>query len=476
MTTEVSVEAVVAESDESVGTVAGVGEELIGRLVSQAREQGLELTGEGGLLQQLTKRVLESALEGEITDHLGRDRHERAGQAGGNARNGHRSKTVITEVGPVELEVPRDRDATFEPKIVRKRQRRLPGVEEMVLSVSARGLTHGEISAHLAEVYGAQVSKSTISTITDKVIEGMNEWQNRPLDSVYPMIFIDCVHVKIRDGQVANRPIYVALAVTVEGTRDILGLWAGDGGEGAKYWLQVLTEIRNRGVADVCMVVCDGLKGLPEAIGTVWPRALTQTCVVHLLRASFRYAARQDWDKIARALKPVYTAPNPAGRRRPVPGVRRGLGWQVPGDRAVVGERLGRVRPVPAVRPRDPAGGVHDQRHRVGQRPHPQGRPSPRALPQQAGRTQMRLHGHHEPGSHRHRPQTLDPALEDRPQRLRDHLRRPTRRRPPITQPNPVTPTTGQTLLPRRGTGAQEERADNHQLTGSGPGAGPSYV
>ena len=309
MTTDAMTEAVVAESDEPTVAAAGVDQELVGQLVAQAREQGLELTGQGGLLQQLTKRVLESALEGEITDHLGRDRHERTGEAGGNARNGHRSKTVVTEVGPVEIAVPRDRDASFEPTIVRKRQRRLTGVDEMVLSLSAKGLTHGEISAHLAEVYGTQVSKQTISTITDKVIEGMAEWQNRPLDSVYPVIFIDAINVKIRDGQVANRPIYVALAVTVDGRRDILGLWAGDGGEGAKYWLQVLTEIRNRGVQDVCMVVCDGLSGLPDAIETVWPRALTQTCVIHLLRNTFRYAARQHWDAIAKALKPVYTAP-----------------------------------------------------------------------------------------------------------------------------------------------------------------------
>jgi transposase-like protein len=179
----------------------------------------------------------------------------------------------------------------------------------MVLSLSAKGLTHGEISAHLAEIYGAQVSKQTISTITDKVIDGMAEWQNRPLDAVYPVIFVDAIQVKIRDGQVANRPIYVALAVTVEGTRDILGLWVGDGGEGAKYWQHVLTELRNRGVADVCMLVCDGLTGLPDAVANVWPRTLVQTCIVHLLRNSFRYAARQDWEKIARALKPVYTAP-----------------------------------------------------------------------------------------------------------------------------------------------------------------------
>ncbi|MFD8760478.1 IS256 family transposase [Streptomyces mirabilis] len=288
---------------------ATVEQKLIDQLVEQARDKGLQLTGEGGLLQQLTKAVLESALEGEITDHLGYDKHDPAGKDGGNSRNGTRSKTVLTDIGPVEIDVPRDREGSFEPAIVKKRQRRLTGVDEMVLSLSAKGLTHGEISAHLAEVYGADVSKTTISVITDKVMDGMAEWQNRPLDRVYPVVFIDAINVKIRDGQVANRPIYVALAVTAEGHRDILGLWAGDGGEGAKHWLRVLSELKNRGVEDVLMLVCDGLKGLPDAVGEVWPRTVVQTCVVHLLRASFRYAARQDWDKIAKALKPVYTAP-----------------------------------------------------------------------------------------------------------------------------------------------------------------------
>ncbi|GGS76976.1 IS256 family transposase [Nonomuraea spiralis] len=286
--------------------------ELVARLVDQARAEGVELVGENGLLGRLTKLVLESALEGEITDHLGHDKHERSGNETGITRNGSRSKTVITDVGPVEITVPRDRDGSFEPKIVRKRQRRLSGVDEMVISLAAKGLTTGEISAHLAEVYDAEVSKQTISTITDKVLDGMAEWQNRPLDPVYPVIFIDAIHVKLRDGQVANRPIYVAMAVTVDGERDILGLWAGDGGEGAKFWLHVLTEIKNRGVGDALMVVCDGLKGLPQAIEQVWPQAVVQTCVVHLLRASFRYAARQHWDAIAKALKPVYTAPTEA--------------------------------------------------------------------------------------------------------------------------------------------------------------------
>jgi putative transposase len=295
--------------------VGAVDQQLVDELVGRAKAEGLQLTGDGGLLQQLTKRLLESALDGEITDHLGYDKHDPAGRGTGNSRNGARSKTVLTDVGPVELEVPRDRNGSFEPKIVAKRQKRLTGVDEMVISLAAKGLTTGEIAAHLAEVYGAQVSRQTISKITDKVIEGMTEWQNRPLDAVYPVIFIDAVHVKIRDGQVANRPIYMALAVTCDGHRDILGLWAGDGGEGAKYWLHVLTEIKNRGVADVLMVVCDGLAGLPDAIGSVWPAAITQTCIVHLLRNSLRYAGRQHWDAIAKALKPVYTAPTEAAAK-----------------------------------------------------------------------------------------------------------------------------------------------------------------
>ncbi|WP_331740858.1 IS256 family transposase (plasmid) [Streptomyces cyaneofuscatus] len=283
-----------------------VDDRLVDELVGRAQAEGLQLTGEGGLLQQLTKRLLEPALEGKITDHLGYDKHDPAGKNGGNSRNGTRAETVLTDVGPVEITVPRDREGSFEPKIVRKRQKRLSGVDEMVISLAAKGLTTGEVQAHLAEVYGADVSRQTISTITDKILEGMAEWQNRPLAAVYPVVFIDAIHVKIRDGAVANRPIYVALAVTVEGRREVLGLWAG--GEGAKHWMHILTEIKNRGVNDVLMLVCDGLKGLPDAVETVWPRTVVQTCVIHLLRNSFRYAARQDWDKIAKVLKPVYTA------------------------------------------------------------------------------------------------------------------------------------------------------------------------
>lgn len=260
----------------------------------------------------MTKRVLESAVEGEITDHVGYEKHDVAGRDSGNSRNGTRSKTVLTDVGPVEVKVPRDTASTFEPQIVKKRQRRPPGVDEMVLPLSAKGLTHGEMSAHLAGVYGADGSKQTITTITDKVMEGMAQWQSRPLDRVHPVVFVDAINVKIRDGQVANRPICIAMAVTVDGTRDILGIWAGDGGEGAKHWFQVFTELKNRGVEDVLMLVCDGLKGLPDAVETVWPRMVVETCIVHLIRNSIRYVARQDRDKVAKDLGPVYTAPSEA--------------------------------------------------------------------------------------------------------------------------------------------------------------------
>jgi transposase-like protein len=234
------------------------------------------------------------------------------GRNRGNSRNGVRSKTVLTEIGPVAIDVPRDTDASFEPQIVKKRQRRLTGVDEIVLSLTARGLTTGEISAHFAEVYGASVSKETVSKITDKVIEEMTEWCNRPLDPVYPVIFIDAIVVKVRDGQVRNKPIYVVVGVTVHGERDILGLWAGDGGEGAKFWLQVLTELKNRGVQDVCIAVCDGLKALPDAITTVWELAVVQACIIHLIRNTFRFASRKYWDQIAHDLRPVYTAASEA--------------------------------------------------------------------------------------------------------------------------------------------------------------------
>lgn len=289
--------------------------QLAEQLLEQAREQNVELVGPDGLLGQLTKNVLETALDAEMSEHLGYEKHDPAGRGSGNSRNGTRSKTVLTEIGPVEIEVPRDTESTFEPQIVKKRQRRLTGVDEIVLSLTARGLTTGEISAHFQDVYGAKVSKDTVSRITEKVVGEMTEWCSRPLDEIYPVIFIDAIVVKVRDGQVTNKPVYVVIGVSVNGERDILGLWAGDGGEGAKFWLSVFTEIKNRGVQDVCIAVCDGLKGLPEAITTTWELATVQACIIHLIRNTFRFASRKYWDEISRDLRPVYTAPSEAAAR-----------------------------------------------------------------------------------------------------------------------------------------------------------------
>lgn len=281
-------------------------------LVRVAKEQGLSLTGPDGLLKQFTKSVLEAALNEEMTEHLGHEKNRAPGDRDAtNVRNGTRPKTVLTEVtGQVQIDVPRDRDGTFDPVIVKKRQRRLNGVDEIVLSLYAHGLTTGEISAHFAQIYGASVSKETISRITDKVVEEMQTWAARPLESVYAAIFIDAIVVKIRDGQVANRPIYAAIGVTLAGEKDVLGLWAGTGGEGAKFWMSVLTDLRNRGIKDTFFLVCDGLKGLPDVVATVWPLTTVQTCIIHLIRNTFRLASRRDWDALKRDVRPIYTAVN----------------------------------------------------------------------------------------------------------------------------------------------------------------------
>jgi putative transposase len=285
-------------------------------LVRRAREQGLSLTGPDGLLKQLTRTVLETALNQELTEHLGHEKNGTPDPDTGNVRNGSRPKMVLTEAsGQVQIEVPRDRAGTFEPQIVRKRQRRLTGVDEIVLSLYARGLTTGEISAHFEQIYGASVSKETISRITDKVLEEMAAWQARPLDAVYAAVFVDAIVVKVRDGQVANRPVYAAIGVTLEGCKDILGLWAGTGGEGAKFWMAVLTDLKNRGVQDVFFLVCDGLKGLPEVVANVWPLTTVQTCIIHLIRNTFRLTSKRDWDAIKRAIKPIYTAVNAGAAR-----------------------------------------------------------------------------------------------------------------------------------------------------------------
>ncbi|MFD0786630.1 IS256 family transposase, partial [Micromonospora azadirachtae] len=281
-------------------------------MVAEAKARGLELTGPNGLLKLFTKNVLETALNEEMTEHLGHEKNRvEPGRESTNVRNGSRSKTVISDAaGEVRIAVPRDREGTFEPQIVKKRQRRLTEVDEIVLSLYAKGMTTGEISAHFSEIYGVSVSKETISRITDKVVAEMTEWSSRPLDAVYVAVFIDAIVVKVRDGQVANRPIYAAIGVTVDGRKDVLGLWAGTGGEGAKFWMSVLVDLKNRGIRDVLFVVCDGLKGLPDTVEAVWPLAIVQTCIIHLIRNTFRLTSRADGDAIKRDIKLIYTAPN----------------------------------------------------------------------------------------------------------------------------------------------------------------------
>ena len=294
----------VLPADASLGLVAD-------RLVDQARADGVALTGDGGLLTGLIQRVLQGALEAEITDHLGYEPHAVEGRGSGNSRNGFYPKTVRTEVGDVRVEVPRDRNGTFDPLTVPVGQRRLDGLDAAVISLYAKGLTTGDIAAHLFDVYDQSIDRSTISRITDAIVGDMEVWQSRPLDSVYPVVLVDGIRIKIRDGTVSNRTVYVAMGINMDGERDILGLWVGPtGGESPKFWLGVLTELRNRGVVDVLMLCCDGLKGLPDSARAVWPLVDVQLCVVHLVRNSLRFASKKHWGQITKQLKAIYGAPS----------------------------------------------------------------------------------------------------------------------------------------------------------------------
>jgi transposase-like protein len=286
-----------------------VDEHLADELLARAQAQGAELLGPDGLLSQVTKAVLERALGEELTQHLGYEKHDPVGRGSGNSRNGSTPKRLLTEIGGIDLEVPRDRGGSFEPKIVRKGQTRLDGFNERIIALYARGMTTRDIRAHLREMYDVEVSPDLISRVTDAVVEELQEWQSRPLDRVYPVVFIDALMVKIRDGVVANRPVYLAIGIDCDGAKNVLGLWVGPAtGESSKFWLTVLSELKSRGVGDVCIVCCDGLTGLPEAITVVWPQATVQLCVVHLIRASLRYASKRDWGPLTKDLRVIYTA------------------------------------------------------------------------------------------------------------------------------------------------------------------------
>jgi len=280
-------------------------QEFIDSLVAGASSEE-DLFGPDGVFTKLKGAVMERLLEAEITEHLG---HEKQGRRrAGNARNGHSEKIVQTETGPVGIRVPRDREGTFEPKLVKKHQRRLEGFDEKVIALYARGMTTRDIQQHLRELYGTDVSPDLISRATEGVLDEFRAWQTRPLDPVYPIVYLDALYVSVRDGgQVAKRAFYVALGVGVDGTRDVLGFWVASN-EGSKFWLSILTELKNRGVHDILFVCADGLTGLGQAIEAAFPKAVHQTCVVHLIRSALRFVAWSDRKRVSAALRPVYTA------------------------------------------------------------------------------------------------------------------------------------------------------------------------
>jgi putative transposase len=280
-------------------------------LMNRVDGSGLRLTGEGGFLPALIKAVLEKGLQAELADHLGYEKGNPAGRGSPNSRNGSTPKTLATEVGDVDLATPRDRNSSFEPRLVPKGTRRLSGgLDEMIISLFAGGMTVRDIEHHLHRTLGVELSHETISNITDAVLEEVKAWQHRPLDPVYPIVYIDALIVKVRDGgHVVNKAAHLVVGVDTDGIKHVLGIWV-QSAEGAKFWLHVLTELRNRGVKDVLIACCDGLEGLPEAIETVWPNTITQTCVVHLIRACMRYVAYGDRKATAALLRPIYTAAN----------------------------------------------------------------------------------------------------------------------------------------------------------------------
>jgi putative transposase len=267
-----------------------------------------DILGESGLLKQLTKAVLERALAAEMSQHVGYEKHAAEGRNGGNSRNGSTKKTLKGDFGEIELETPRDREGSFEPKIVAKRQSRFTGFDDKILSMYARGMSTREIQGHLEEIYGIEVSPALISNVTEAVVEEVKAWQNRPLEPLYPIVYMDALMVKIRDsGHIGNKAIHVAIGVNLEGTKEVLGLWVA-GNEGAKFWLQVLTELQNRGVKDIFIACVDGLKGFPDAIEAIYPRTQVQLCIVHLIRASLNYVPWKQRKAVAADLRTIYEA------------------------------------------------------------------------------------------------------------------------------------------------------------------------
>lgn len=268
-----------------------------------------DLIGENGLLKQLTKALVERALKAELSNHLGYEKHDPEGRSSGNSRNGVSRKNLTGDFGQIQIEIPRDREGDFEPMIVGKHQRRFTGFDDKILSMYARGMSTREIQGHLEEIYGAEISPSLISGVTDAVIEEVQQWQNRPLEPLYPIMYLDALFVKMRhEGRVENRAVYVAVGIRLDGFKEVLGLWTGNT-EGSKFWLAILTELRNRGVQDVFIACVDGLKGFPEAIETIFPKTLVQLCIVHMVRNSLNYVSWKQRKVVAADLRVIYTAP-----------------------------------------------------------------------------------------------------------------------------------------------------------------------
>src|SRR5512144_1932779 len=290
-------------------TKTAIPAELLDQLLAN-HSKPEDLTGDDGLFKQLKKALIERALGAELTEHLGYEKGDPAGRGSGNSRNGTSAKTLLTDDGTVEISVPRDRAGSFEPKLVAKGQTRFDGFDDKILSLYARGMTVREIQGHLAELYGTEVSPDLISRVTDAVLDEVREWQNRPLDAVYPVVFFDALRVKIRDeGLVKNKAVYVALALNPDGEKDVLGLWI-EQSEGAKFWLKVAKELKARGVNEILFAVVDGLKGFPEAITSVYPHTVVQTCIVHLIRNSLAFVTWKDRKAIMPSIKAIYQAEN----------------------------------------------------------------------------------------------------------------------------------------------------------------------
>jgi putative transposase len=319
------------EAEASRRLAAAVEPSTIYALLADAKRTGTPVDGVDGLLNQMTKAVIECALQAEIAHELGYERDDPAGAGSGNSRNGFTEKTVSTPNGPVTINVPRDRNGVFEPRIVPKHARRLGQIDDMILSLYSRGMTTRDIEAHLREVYGVAASRELISKVTDVVADEIELWRNRPVDEVYPIVYIDGLRIKVRDqGAVTVKVAYLVIGVDVEGRKHALGVWIAES-EGAKFWLSVLTELRNRGLRDILICCCDGLTGLPEAITTAFPNTVVQTCVVHVVRNAMKFVSYADRKKVAAGMRAIYTAPSLAAAEVAFTGFDADFGEQYPG-------------------------------------------------------------------------------------------------------------------------------------------------